>query len=237
MFDILPFSGQPLSPAPPSHVNPQVPHQHQLPFHLQQGAMSQRPSPRQPQMHMHANHQSQPHFGPNDHQMVPSHSAQSFASPRLQQVPLVYPSPMNQHAQLTYNQQAMQYPMGAGAPQMAQYRSYSGNQHFNPQQPTHMSTPVMIPGPPGNGFMPGPQGMVPSGPPMQMYPAGQGHFIPQNGHPPPMMANGYPSPSRGAPMMMNQGSQQGQPIYGMSPGMQYGQPVYAQQQPGQSRYL
>jgi len=34
-------------------------------------------------------------------------------------------------------------------------------------------------------------------------------------------------------MMITQGSQQGQQVYGMSPGVQYGQPIYAQQPPGQ----
>ena len=36
-------------------------------------------------------------------------------------------------------------------------------------------------------------------------------------------------------MMVHQGSQQGQPMYGMSPGMQYQQPVFPQQ-PGQSKW-
>jgi hypothetical protein len=56
-----------------------------------------------------------------------------------------------------------------------------------------------------------------------------------------MPANGFPSPGRGAPMMMNQGSQQGhqQPMYGMNPGIspgpQYVAPMYPQQPPGQSK--
>jgi len=79
-----------------------------------------------------------------------------------------------------------------------------------------------------------------------MYPQGsQGHFMPpNNGYPPAMPGvNGYPSPGRNAaPMMMNQGSQQGHqqpPMYGigpgMSPGPQYGTvgPMFAQQSPGQ----
>jgi hypothetical protein len=236
MFDVLPFAGPVLASPAPSHVNPQVAHQHQLPFHLQQGAMSQRPSPRQPPIHPHGNQLGQPHFPSDDHRMVPSQSAQSFASPRLQQAPMVYPSPMGQHAQLAYNQPMMQFPMGGpGAPQMAQYRSYSGNQYM-PQQAANMGTPMMMHGPAG-GFIPGPQGMVAPAPQMQMYPAGQAHFMPQgNVHASPMMANGYPSPGRGAPMMVSQGSQQGQPVYGMSPAMQFGQPIYAQQQPGQSKH-
>jgi len=123
--------------------------------------------------------------------------------------------------------------MGPGAPQMAQYRSFSGGHQFVPPQATHMGGPVMIQGPAGNAFMGGP-GMV-SPAPQMIYPVGQPHFVPQGTGPPPVMPGsaGYPSPGRGAPMMMTQGSQQGQQMYGMSPGVQYGQPIYAQQPPGQ----
>lgn len=243
LFELTPFPGQTLSPTNAAHVAPQVPHQHQLPFHLQQGVHNvPRQAPRQPPMNPQGNHHG---HGPNpqfnsadDHRMMPSHSAQSFASPRLQNSPMAFPSPMNQPAQLAYSPQMMQYP---GAPPMAQYRSLSQSHQFMPQQ-THMGPPIMMQNPPG-GFMTA-QGMAPG--PQMMYPqGGQGHFMPPgSGHPPAMPGvNGYPSPGRGAPMMMNQGSQQGhqQPMYGMNPGMspgpQYGAvaPIFPQQQPpGQS---
>jgi hypothetical protein len=238
LFEIAPFSTQTMSPPNPSNVVPQVPHQHQLPFHLQQGAhnQSQRQSPRQPPMNLHGNqhgHGPTPPFnGPDDHRMMPSHSAQSFASPRLQNVPMAYPSPMNQNAQLAYNPQMMPYPM----PQITQYRSLSGSHQFMPQQ-SHMGGPTIMMQNPANGFMTT-QGMAP-GPQMMYTPGGQPHFMPPgNGHPPAMPGvNGYPGPGRSAPMMMsNQGSQQGhqQPMYGVSPAPHYGTPVYAQQQPGQT---
>ncbi|KFY36478.1 hypothetical protein V495_07871 [Pseudogymnoascus sp. VKM F-4514 (FW-929)] len=233
LFENARFSGQPMSPQQPSSAHPQVAHQHQLPFHLQQGAHNaQRPSPRQPPLHMHNNQSMQQNaqFHSNDdHRMVPSHSAQSYASPRLAQVNVAYPSPMGQPAQLSFQQPGMQYPPG---PQMAQFRSYSGGHQFMPQQPTHMGGPVMIQGPAGS-FIGNPNLMAP-GPPM-LYPVNQAHFAPQGNGPPPPMAgsNGYPSPGRSAPMMMPGGSQQGQQAYGMSPGVQYGQPIYAQQPPGQ----
>jgi hypothetical protein len=246
LFELTPFPTQAMSPPNPSHAVPQVPHQHQLPFHLQQGVhnMASRQSPRQPPMNIHGNqhgHGPNPPFnGPDDHRMMPSHSAQSFASPRLQNVPMAFPSPMNQPAQLAYNPQMMPYP---GAPPMQQYRSLSQSHQFIPQQ-THMGPAIMMQNP-ANGFMTS-QGMAPG--PQIMYPqGGQGHFIPPgNGHPPAMPGvNGYPSPGRSAPMMMSQGSQQGhqQSMYGMNPGMspapQYGNvaPIYAQQQPpGQSKF-
>ena len=107
-----------------------------------------------------------------------------------------------------------------------------------PQQ-THMGPAIMMQNP-ANGFMTS-QGMAPG--PQMMYPPGQqGHFMPQGGGPPVMPVNGYPSPGRGAPMMMSQGSQQGHqqpPMFGVNPGMspgpQYGQPVYAQAPPNQSK--
>ena len=241
LFDMTPFPPQTLSPTNPSHTVPPVAHQHQLPFHLQQGV---RQSPRQPPMNLHGNQHghgpNQSYNGSDDHRMMPSHSAQSFASPRLGNLPMAaYPSPMNQSAQLAYNPQMMQFP---AAPPMQQYRSLSQSHQFIPQQ-ANMGPPIMMQNP-ANGFMTS-QGMAP-GPQMMFPQGGQGHFMPPgNGHPMPTV-NGYPSPGRSAPMMMSQGSQQGHqqpPMYGMNPGMspgpQYGTvaPMFAQQPPGQSKFI
>ena len=245
LFEMTPFPAHTMSPANPAHAVPQVPHQHQLPFHLQQGVhnMASRQSPRQPPMNLHGNqhgHGPNPPFsGADDHRMMPSHSGHSFASPRLQTLPITFPSPgMGQPAQMAYNPQMMPYP---GGPPMPQYRSLSQSHQFVPQQ-AHMGPAIMMQNP-ANGFMTS-QGMAPA--PQMMYPqGGPGQFMPPgNGHPPTMPGvNGYPSPGRSAPMMMSQGSQQGhqQPMYGMSPGMSPGAaygtvtPIYAQQPPGQSK--
>ncbi|KAL3425810.1 LsmAD domain-containing protein [Phlyctema vagabunda] len=229
IFEKSPFPAQqPISPIHASHAVPQqVPHQHQLPFHLQHQNMHPRQSPRQPPNHMHSNHGPNPSFnGPDDHhRMMPSHSAQSYASPRLQNVPMAYPSPMPQPAQM-FNGQILPYP-----PPHQMTRQASQGQQFMPQ-PGHIAPGFMMPQP-GNGMM-GPQGMGPA--PQMMYPPGQ-HFMPPGGGPPGMPVNGYPSPGRTAPLMISQGSQQGhqQQMYGMSPGQQYGAmvPLYPQQQPGQ----
>ncbi|KAH8687770.1 hypothetical protein BGZ60DRAFT_522417 [Tricladium varicosporioides] len=240
LFEMTPFPPQTMSPPNPSHAVPQVPHQHQLPFHLQQGVhnMGPRQSPRQPPMNLPGNqhvHGPGPQFnGPDDHRMMPSQSAQSFASPRLHNVPMTFPSPMTQPAQLAYQQGMMPYP---GGPPMPPYRSLSQSGGQFPQQP-HMGPAIMMQNPAGS-FLTS-QGMAPG--PQMMYPQnGQGHFMPPgNGHPMPVMpgVNGYPSPGRSAPMMMSQGSQQGpqQPQMfngmapGMSPGPQYGSPAYNPQQ-------
>ncbi|KAG0652544.1 PAB1-binding 1 [Hyphodiscus hymeniophilus] len=244
LFDMTPFPNQPMSPQNPTSAVPQVPHQHQLPFHLQQGVhnMGPRQSPRQPQMNIHGNQHNHgpnvPFNGADDHRMMPSHSAQSYSSPRLQNMPMAaFQSPMGQPAQMAYNPQMIPY-QGGGAPQMQQYRSLSQSHQFMPQP--QMGPAMMMPNPANGGFMAA-QGMAPG--PQMMYPPGQGHFMPPANGPPVMPVNGYPSPGRNAaPMMMSQGSQQGhqQQVYGMGPGMspgpQYGMvtPNFAQQQaPGQ----
>ncbi|TVY83812.1 Uncharacterized protein LSUE1_G001222, partial [Lachnellula suecica] len=243
-FELTPYPNSlAMSPSNPSHALPQMPHAHQLPFHLQPPGA--RGSPRQPPMNLHSNqhgHGPNPPFnGHDEYRMMPSQSAQSYGSPRLQNVPLPFPPPMNQSGQLAYTPQMMQY---SGASPMQPYRSLSQSHQFiPPQQQQHMA-PIIMQNP-ANGFMTS-QGMAPGGPQL-MYPQGsQAHFMPQqNGHPPPMPGvNGFPSPGRGgAPMMMNQGSQQGHqsqtPMYmngnpGMSPVPQYGNPaqgIYPQQPP------
>ncbi|EOO01885.1 hypothetical protein UCRPA7_2609 [Phaeoacremonium minimum UCRPA7] len=238
-FERQPFSGATLATPNPPHVVPQMAHQHQLPFHLQHGAHSLAPrqSPHMPPMQMHSgqpNHTPHVPFNGDDHRMMHSNSAQSFASPRMTQVPMAYPPAMNSPAQMPYNQPVMQPFLGPGTPQMGQFRNFSQNPQFMPQQPGHMGTPLMVP----QQYMAGPNPMVTATPQMQMYPGGHPQFMPPGPAPQPMPGtNGYPSPGRpAAPMMVHQGSQQGQPMYGMSPGMQYQQPVFTPQQPGQSKF-
>jgi hypothetical protein len=245
LFEATPFPPQPMSPPNPAGAIPQVHHHHQLPFHLQGlHNMGPRQSPRQPQINLHGNQHGHganvPFNGADDHRMMPSHSAQSYSSPRLQNIQMAaFQSPMGQPAQMAYNPQMMPY-QGGGAPPMQQYRSLSQSHQLFPQP--QMGPAIMMPNP-ANGFMTS-QGMAPG--PQMMYPPGQAHFIPPANGPPPMPVNGYPSPGRSAPMMMSQGSQQGhqQPVYGMAPGMspgpQYGMvtPNFPQQQaPQQSEYI
>lgn len=223
----------------PAPVLPHMAHQHQLPFHLQQGAqMAPRPSPHMPPMQMHGPpHSHSQHMGytsTDDHRMVHSTSSQSFASPRISQAP-VYPPSMNSPAQMPYGQPVMQ-PFSSNAPHMGQYRSFSNNPQYMPQQQGHMGAPMMM----QPQYMGGPQGMLVTPPQMQMYPSSQGQFMPPGSVavPPQGMAasNGYPSPGRpAAAPMAHQGSAQGQQAYGMSPSMAYQQPAYGGQPPGHSR--
>jgi hypothetical protein len=227
-FERQPFSGPTTAASNPPHAAPHLAHQHQLPFHLQQGGqLGPRQSPHLPHMQMQSqqhSHGQHPPYNHDDHRMMHSNSAQSFASPRLGQVSMAYPG-MNSPAQMQYNQPVY---MGPGAPQMGQYRSFSNNPQYMPHQQGQMGGPMMM----QPQFIPGPQGMVA---PQMMYPGGHPHFMPPGGPPQPGPGvNGYPnSPGRPqAPMMAHQGSQQGQPMYGMSPNVQYNQPAYGHGQPG-----
>lgn len=235
-FERLPLSSAAVATPNPSHVVPQIAHQHQLPFHLQHGAqnLAPRQSPHMPPMQMHpGQHGHVPHVpfsNPDDHRMMHSNSAQSFASPRMGQVPMAYPHAMNAPAHMPYGQPMMQPYMNP--PQMGQFRSFSHNPQFIPQQPHHMATPMMV----QQQFISGPNGMVAAGP---MYPGAHPQFVPAGTVPPQPVpgTNGFPSPGRAAaPMMVHQGSHQGshqgqQAVYGMSPGMPYQQPAYTPQQP------
>ncbi|OAA55844.1 pab1-binding protein [Niveomyces insectorum RCEF 264] len=229
------------------HGMNQLAHQHQLPLHLQQhgGPMGPRPSPHMPPLPMHAPaggpHGHAPHVsfnGNDDHRMMPSNSAQSYASPRLAQVPM-YPQQVGATPQMAYNQPMMQ-PFMPNGPQINQFRNFVNNPQYIAPQPgpmVQMMPPQHFVAISGGMIAAAPQQMpvYPGGhqfmPPPGATGAGAGGIVPsqQVGG-----SNGYPSPSRpiAAPMMVQQGSQPGQPLYGMSPSMQYQQPNYGPQHPG-----
>ncbi|KAI1922181.1 poly(A)-binding protein binding protein [Ophidiomyces ophidiicola] len=227
------------SPQTRSASNPQIqPHQNPMPFHLQQGNQNTAPNngpPHGPHHHLlpPQHHQGgQPHY--EDHRMQPSASAShAYPSPRLQHSHMPYQSPMAPHAQLVIGQGMPQFYVGQG-PQPPHMRHYPGAPQFvNPQN--GMGAPMMVHQPSNGPYMGIPQGMgAPYNPQMQMYSPSPAHAYPQHVQPPPQPHSGYPSPSRGAPMMIHQGSQQGQPpqpVMSMNPG-QHGQPFYPPQQPG-----
>ena len=224
---------QTATPQHNSPVNPALAHQHQLPLHLQNGPHGI-PQVNTPQQLPHQAH-GQPHHYQNaphhydDQHMRPSASSSSAypaPSPRMQNTNMAYPSPMNHHAQLAYGQPMPQYVMGPNGPQPAGFRQFSGGPQMMTQG-THLA-PVMVQQPSAGGYMTVPQVQMPFNPQMAMYPGTAPQPYSGTSQPP----SGYPSPGRGAPMMMHQGSHQGQPVY-MTPS-QYGQPIYAQQPPTHS---
>ncbi|KAL9601326.1 MAG: hypothetical protein Q9219_002621 [cf. Caloplaca sp. 3 TL-2023] len=226
MFDdVHPVSNR-TSPQRGSPSHPPLPHQHQLPVHMQHGASMSQQAP------FHSQPQP-PHFptGPHydDHRMHLSASSSSvYPSPRMQNANLAYPSPMHQPTQLAYGQPFPPYFMAAAGPQPAHFaRHFPGSHQMIPAQGAPLVAPMMVQQSSQGGYMAPPSGMtIPYNPQMPMYPPGQ-----PAGYNVPSQPTNFPSPGRGAPMMMHQGSHQGQhqPVF-MGPG-QYGQPVYAPQQP------
>lgn len=212
--------------------NPHVPQQHQMPFQFQQGAPGLPPSsgpPTGPHLHQGPHGPGPAHVDDHHGMRLSASSSQVFPSPRLQQSHMGYPSPMMPHAQLAYGQPMPQF----YGPQPGVGRPYQGGPPFmNPQ--AAMAAPMMVQQPSNGPYMGVPQGMSPYNSQMQMYSPSPGHSFPQHA-PPPQPHSGYPSPSRGAPMMMHQNSQGGQPPQPMMfmPG-QPGQPGYGAQQPGHS---
>ena len=237
MFDeSAPASGK-ISPQPMHRVNSAVPHQHQLPQHLQQGHATtpqlQTPHPApftgQPQAHHYSS--GQHHYDDHRMHLSASNASPYHPSPRVQSNTMSYPSPMQQPAHLTYGQAMPQYLMGPNGPQPAHFRQFPGAPQMMPTQGPQLAAPMMVQQSSQNGYMAPSHGMaVPFNPQMSMYPPGQNPAYNGQSQPP----SGFPSPGRGAPMMMHQGSHQGQqPMY-MNPN-QYPQPVYAPQQPPNSK--
>jgi len=201
------------SPAPPtSPANSQMPHQHQLPLHLQPGSHAMPPvhTPQQAPRHGNANARHpqarEHHF--DDHRMHLSSSNSSvFPSPRYQQPMLAYPSPMVGPIQPVFGQPFGQYAIGPHGQPYAQLRQFpgAGNQFGGPQG-GHVTAPMMLNQSGAAPFM-----TVPMQPQMQMFSPGQSQVFPAHigGAQTPGPPNGYGSP-RAAPIMVHQGSQQGQ---------------------------
>ncbi|KAL9021315.1 MAG: hypothetical protein Q9185_001425 [Variospora sp. 1 TL-2023] len=131
-------------------------------------------------------------------------------------------------AHLAYGQQMPQYFLGPNGPPPTHFsRQFHNGPQMVPAQGAPLAAPMMVQQSSQGGYIP-PQGMaIPYNPQMPMYHPGQSAAY--NG--PSQPSTNYPSPGRGAPMMMRQGSHQGQPAQVYMNTAQYGQPVYAPQQP------
>jgi hypothetical protein len=240
-----PLPGPSISPQSRSSSNTHLPHQHQLPYHLQHQGNHSIPSisgPPHGPHHLHPQQHHNSHF--DEHRMqAPASTSQMYPSPRLQHSHVAYPSPMVPHAQLSFGGQPVpQFYVNQSGPQPAHMRQYPGAPQFvNPQN--GMGAPMMVQQPSSGPFMGVPQAIsTPYNPQMQMYSPGPAHAYPQHAAPPPQPHSGYPSPTRGAPIMIHQGSQSGQPpqpMMFMGPA-QPAQPMYAQQPghapPGRTGY-
>ncbi|KAF1839213.1 hypothetical protein BDW02DRAFT_487487 [Decorospora gaudefroyi] len=203
----------------PQHVmnNGPMPHQHQLPPHLQgaQG-MSQGPTPQhtprgppvQPQHAQNQHHFDAPH-------MQYSHSASSVQPSPRPMAPYMYGAQPQQMQGYPPQVQVPQYGMSPNVQQVTM-RNAQGGQFINPPGPAMGGQ--MMTNQPSNGPYMG----MPGNPQMQMYSPAPAPAYPQYpGHMPGPGANGFPSPRPGAPMMSHQGSQQG---HHQQPPMMYMQP-------------
>jgi hypothetical protein len=135
-----------------------------------------------------------------------------------------YASPMTHPAQLSYQQQPY---YGTPTNQLPmQVRGFPGASGMMHGQAGQMNGPMMGQQPSNGPYMSVPQGY---NHPMQMYSPSPSHVYPQQ--------NGYASPGRMAPMMMQQGSQQGHAAPNMmfSMSAQGGPMAYPQQQMGMPR--
>lgn len=158
-----------------------------------------------------------PHAGPHQyaqqyddgHHRMPlsSGSPAMFPSPNISSRQLsAYASPMGHPAQLSYVQQPyFGAPVGQMPIQMRPYPGTPGMMHA--QIGGQMTAPMMVQQPSNGPYMTVPQQFTH---PMSMYSPNPAHVYPQQ--------NGYSSPGRVAPMMMQQGSQQG---HAVAPNMMY----------------
>jgi hypothetical protein len=231
--DILaPASAPPPASTPHNAMgNGPMPHQHQLPPHLQGPPQGQTPhhTPRHPPVQPHHGQGGPPHF--EGHNMQFSHSTSSVhPSPRAM-APYMYGN--QPQGMPGFSQQVPMQPYGMSPNvQHVALRQQGGPQFVNPQVPG-MGGQMMTNQPSNGPFM----GM-PTNPQMQMYSPAPGPAYPHfpNQMPGPPGPNGYPSPRPGAPMMHHQGSQQGhqqQHLVYMPQGGQ-GAPMFGQMPPGSS---
>lgn len=231
----------PSAPASASHNamgNGPIPHQHQLPHHLQgPQPIPQGPTPQ----HTPRGPPVQPHHGQAPHHYEAQHMQYSHSNSSVHPSP----RPMPHYMYGAQPQPIPGYPQPVPMPQYGMspnvqhvaLRSAQAGQFINPPGPTmggHMMTNQ-----PSNG----PYMAMPGNPQIQMYSsAPPGAAYPQYpGQMPggPVGNGGFPnSPRPGAPMMSHQGSQQGhqqQPIMYMQAGPQ-GSQMY-QMPPGSSKLL
>lgn len=226
------------SPQPP-HITPHQPqHQQVLPHmpHVNQPHAPHQPHhPHMPQHHLGI---PPPHYEQDQHlrqippSVMPSPSLHNATIAPYQQSPVPHHSQIGGPMYASHPQGGVgQYaPSGPGGPQFVQGFYGGGFRGAAVTGQMMVQGPHPIPYPAGGQFMSHPQ----------MYSPQQLHAYPHNGAPPPPppSSQGYPSPGRGAPMMMHQGSSQGTPAgpqmvpYAIQPGQ--GGPIYAGQGQQQS---
>lgn len=178
-----------------------ITHQADMPFHFQPGMPPVSGPPNGPH-NLHQGPHGPSHVDDHHRMQLSASNSQVFPSPRM---PHGYPSPMSPQTQSSFGQQPMP-PFYVSSAQPNSMRP-----HFmNPQSGMGaMGAPMMTQQHSNGSYMAVPQGMTQYNGQMPMYSPSPGHVYPHApAHQP---HSGFPSPSRGAPMMMHQNSQSGQP--------------------------
>ena len=207
------------SPQQPSASPSHSAHSHQLPAYLQQPSISQASTPNPMQYSgSHQQHAFPPPGGPHydDPRMHGSPSAPTMVTPRM---PSNYVIPVGPAMGYPYSQ-AMPHMIPAGAPPPGNFRPHANGHQYMPSVGQPLAAPMMVPTSSQGSYMATQPMAVPH---MSMYPAGPAAAYGGAGQP----SNGYPSPGRGAPMMMHQGSYQGQAATLHPASGQFGPPFYA----------
>lgn len=237
----------PAAPVPAPHMMPpngHIPHQHQLPLHLQQNGpmMQQNHTPHQTPRHMPA----QPHPGQHfdDHQRMQLSHSQSSVQPSPQPMPRYVMTNGGPNVPQVF-QPIQAYGINPQGQQVA-FRPMPGNMgpQFVAQHPGMVMGGQVMTQQPSSGpyIQVNPQmGMYQQSPaPGHVYPhqagAMQGQMQTQG---PPPGPNGYPSPRPPAPMMQQQGSQQGHMPGGPGQPVMYvgqGMPIFANAPNGPSKF-
>ncbi|RVD81224.1 uncharacterized protein DFL_009098 [Arthrobotrys flagrans] len=198
---------------PPHH--PPHPAGHPIPTHITQNPHM--PHERHPGPHIPTFSGPTPHFGEEPHGRHVSSPPNVLPSPSMQNasIPTQFGSPGAHHA-IVYPNHGQVPPHYGVLGQNGQFGGYRGGYAAGPQfmqppgaaggaSPMVMGAQAQTPIP---FMMPGIGG--PFIQPQGMYSPHQIHAYPgQPAGPPPPPSGGYPSPGRGAPMMMHQSSQQG----------------------------
>jgi hypothetical protein len=213
-----------------------MPHQHQLPMHLQSGPIQQGHTPQHTPRHAPV----QPHMNPNGHPHYDEHHRMQFSastssmhpSPRAG-MPYVYNGQGGQPVQV-HGQPMPGYGMTPGGYPMTMRQVSGGPQYMTqaaPQMGGHVMTNQSSSGPYMNVQMNSQGPMFTQGP-NQGYPHHNGPVPPQ------ASGAGFPSPRPPAPMMAHQGSQQGHhPQMMYMPQGPHGPGMYGQAPTGPSKSL
>jgi LsmAD domain len=238
VFDKLIATSASPAPSVRSVSTQQIPYQQPIPYHLPNGThnIPQVHAPHHAMQHTQSQHQHN-HYEDGHSRMHMAGTPQVFPSPRLGSGQMVYTSPMGHSNPVQYGQPIGQFIPAQGGPSPMHMRQYPATPQFMHAQTQQMGAPMMAHQPSNGPYMGLPQQQYQH---MPMYSPNPAQAYPQHAQSQPHSGYPSPSPSRAAPMMMHQGSQQGhhpgQHLYGTPQPAQMGYGQYGQPPPMRGGY-